>query len=441
MTSSDTPRCQNTACGREISVVSGHRARQYCDDNCKQAAYLARKDATTRARIAAEEAEKLRLEMAALRERWGDLLPETVRQLKMLKDRTKIEIADQLVTVIRAEVAQQSNNAANLEEVQAKYAALLADYMQAGKKIAHIEYEVHRFDRMGIVKTREAMFHELMILGGRLTYCSMTDLGIEQGIDAWLNYIRGASDEQLTIAIAQGYYQADRLAMAAIEASDMKVGVEMRRRIDDLEREVVLRDARIAELEWGQGRKAADELHRDQVERLEQKIDDLEREVGRRMTEIGRLKEAHSSTMYSMNTLLAAAQTAQREEGAEIQRIAELEREIAHLKTRISKQYERRIAKQQARIEELEQDKTPANNDRAIMAARLMAIAERLHYCRLLVPHINPGVESWGHFVEQASYAQLCEAVEHAEHYYKNLVYLDELDQGMRKEAREKKAS
>jgi hypothetical protein len=403
----DSPRCQNPVCGQPITVVHGHRARKYCNDNCKQAAYLARQDAAKRARIAAEEAETLRLEMAALRERWGDLLPETVRQLKMLKDRTKIEIADQLVTVIRAEVAQQSNNAANLEEEQAKYAALLADYMQAGKKIAHMEREVHRFDRMGIVKTREAMFHELMLLGGRLTYCSMTDLGIDEGIDAWLNYVRGASNEDLTIAIAQGFYQADRLAMAAIDASDMKVGMEMRHRIDNLEREVVLRDARIAELEWGQGRKAADELHRDQIERLEQKIEELEREAIRRMTEIGRIKESHSSTMFAMNNLLADAQTAQREK-------AMIEQQV---------------------------EPTSGDSDHGTLVARLMAVAERLHHCRLLVPHINPGVESWEHFVEQASIEQLQQAIEHAEHYYGSLMYLDELDQHVRQEAREKKAS
>ena len=394
----DTPRCQNPACGEPITIVRGHRARKYCDDTCKQAAYLARLDAAERARKAAEEAEKLRLEMEALHQRWGGLLPETIHQLKMLKDRSKIEIADQVVAVIKAEVAQQSNNAANLEEEQAKYAALLADYMQAGKKIANMEREIHRIERMGIVRTREAMFHELMLLGGRLTYCSMTNLGIGEGIEAWLNYVRGTSDQEITIAIAQGYLQADRLAMAAIEASDLQQEGKMRRRIEELEREVVLRDARIAELEWGQGQNVGEELHRDQIEQLEQKIVELEREVGRRMTEIGRLKEAHGSAMYGMNTLLAAAQTAQR-------------------------------------------DTTASNNDRAILAARLMALAEQLHYCRLLVPHIPPNIDAWQHFVESASIEQLQEAVEHAEHYYKNLVYLDELDQGMRKEARKRKAS
>ncbi len=348
-----------------------------------------------------------RLEMEALHQRWGDLLPETIHQLKMLKDRTKIEIADQLVAVIKAEVAQQSNTSTSLEEEQAKYAALFADYIQASKKMAHMEREVQRYERMGIIKTREALFHELMLLGGRLTYCSMTDLGIGEGIEAWLNYVRGASDQEITIAIAQGSYQADRLAMAAIEASDLQQEVKMRRCIDDLERGIVLRDARIAELEWGQGQKVGDELHRDQIERLEQKIEELEREASRRMTEIGRIKEAHGSTMFAMNNLLAAAQTAQREKA---------------------------MIEQQA-------EPTSGDSDHGILVARLMAVAERLHHCRLLVPHINPGVESWEHFVEQASIEQLQQAIEHAEHYYGSLMYLDELDQHVRQEAREKKAS
>lgn len=246
MTITDAPRCQNPACGCEITVIRGHRARKYCNDNCKQAAYLARLDAIERARRAAEEAERLRKEMEMLTQRWGDLLPETLLQLKKLKDRAGITTADQLVAVIKAEVAQQQ------------------------------------------------------------------------------------------------------------------------------------------------------------------------------------------------------------QQGVETQHIAELEREIEHLNKRISKQYERRIAKQQARIEELEEELEEQlaqqsinqnKSDRGTMAARLMIVAERLHYCRLLVPHINPGVESWQHFVEQASIDQLSEAVGYAEHYYGNLIYLDELEQQRKQEARAKKAS
>lgn len=57
----DRARCKS--CGREIiQLGGGHRIRQYCNDTCKQRAYLQRK-------------EQQRLE--ELRALWKDYLPET----------------------------------------------------------------------------------------------------------------------------------------------------------------------------------------------------------------------------------------------------------------------------------------------------------------------------------------------------------------------------
>src|ERR1019366_6175273 len=415
MTTNDAPRCQNAACGRLNTVIPGHRARKYCNDNCKQAAYLARQDAAEHARKTAEEAERLRLEMEALTQRWGELLPDTLQQLKTLKDRAGMTVADQVVAAFKNEIAQQQQQGAALEEERAKYANLQERYKQATKKTGYLERELRRLERMQLTQTRESMLQELMLLGGRLKYASMTDLGIDQGIDQWLNYVRGASDEELAKAIAHGYYQANSLAMAAIEASDMQITVKMQQRLDTLERDVTLRDERIAELEYGQGQEAGNAVFRQDLEHQAQRISELERELQEKVTKIHQMKESHGSTMYHMNLLLAQAQTAQHgvpvteqqlekdldavrinaasedllktAYGQALSMIKECEAEIAHLKKRISKQYEQRIVKQQAHIEELERTierlsrepkKAPGDSDRGTMATRFMSLAERL---------------------------------------------------------------
>jgi len=104
--------------------------------------------------------------------------------------------------------------------------------MQLSKKMANLERQVRRVEYMKVLHTRNSMLQELVVLGGRLKFASLTDLGIGAGIDAWLEYARTASDEDLAVAIAHGYYQADSLAMAAIEASDVD-----RKRVKELSAE------------------------------------------------------------------------------------------------------------------------------------------------------------------------------------------------------------
>jgi hypothetical protein len=184
------------------------------------------------------------------------------------------------------------------------------------------------------------------------------------------------------------------------------------------------------------------------------------------------------------------------------QELQERNDEVQHLKTRIDKQLERRITKQQKRIEELEQtlqqqsaqgpegeaigqlavwqervreleeqvelerqgregvqrrfrdfvrmthekqlvrneeeDRLPSRDE---LIARFLVVGERLQFCRLLVPHIHPGIESWQAFIAQALDEHLRQAVTSAEHYYENLVYLDELEQRSRAAARERRTS
>src|SRR5579864_6612955 len=99
--------------------------------------------------------------------------------------------------------------------------------------MANLERQVRRYEQMGILRSRESLFQELMILGGRLKYAALVDLPIGEGIDQWLAYIRGASDRDLAMAIAHGYYQADSLAMAVIEASDSQLQLRLCNRIKE----------------------------------------------------------------------------------------------------------------------------------------------------------------------------------------------------------------
>jgi hypothetical protein len=162
---------------------------------------------------------------------------ELADQEAAVKERSKLRQVERQLAAAQAELQKPTGDPQDqfLEEERAKYADLLADFMKASKKIANLERHVQRAARMEVLRSRESMLQDLMLLGGRLKYASLTDLGIKEGIDQWLEYARTASDKDLAMAIAHGYYQADSLAMATIEASDV-----MRRRIKELEAEAYI---------------------------------------------------------------------------------------------------------------------------------------------------------------------------------------------------------
>ena len=72
------------------------------------------------------------------------------------------------------------------EEERARYAALQSDLKQTNKKMANLERKARRFEQMGILRSRESLFQELMLLGGRLKSAALVDLSIGEGIDQWL---------------------------------------------------------------------------------------------------------------------------------------------------------------------------------------------------------------------------------------------------------------
>ena len=403
-------QCQGPGCTKHVQQKEGgHRARKYCSDACRVAAHraAARTEEAERVnddalRAAAEkEAEKAR-ERQEIRNRFPMLTDASIDLLLYAKQNYGLHA----VSAIGATLVRENETSG---EGQAKYKSLLADFMQAGKKMGFLERQIRKYERLELTNTRASMLQELMVLGGRLKYASLTNLGIDAGIDQWLNYARGASDSDMAAAIAHGYYQADTLAMAAIEANDLHIGMQMRQRIDELERTASLQRERIDELEQGQGENIdeAEVLSQEQVQALvyhareraltieqqAQQVTEQESKIQELITKIHRLEEAHNTTMYRMNHLLAVAQTAQPlQSEAEAGRVAELEREIQHLHTRISKQY---VKKSDVKLdkEELEQARSTLLQLRKESAQSDEQIHQWVERCRDLKMHYETAQE------------------------------------------------
>lgn len=85
----DKTTCKS--CGREIvQIGGGHRQRQYCDDTCKQRAYLQRKE---------QQHHEL------LRALWASYLPATQEMLTGLTRQYSEEFARRFAAIIDAEKA------------------------------------------------------------------------------------------------------------------------------------------------------------------------------------------------------------------------------------------------------------------------------------------------------------------------------------------------
>lgn len=93
----DQTTCKD--CGRAIvQLGGGHRLRQYCDDTCKQRAYLARRE---------------QAHLASLRALWAGYLPGTQDFLVMLTRQYGEEFARRFAAIIDAEKQQSSTVARN----------------------------------------------------------------------------------------------------------------------------------------------------------------------------------------------------------------------------------------------------------------------------------------------------------------------------------------
>ncbi len=419
-------QCQGPDCTNEVQQKEGgHRARKYCSDACRVAAHrVAAREAEAervnddvRRAVAEKEAETAR-ERQEISNRYPMLSDASIDLLLYAKQHYGLHAISTIGSALVSE-----NEAAG--EGQAKYKSLLADYMQAGKKMGHLERQIRKYERLELTNTRESMLQELMVLGGRLKYASLTDLGIGGGIDQWRDYARGISDRDLSAAIAHAYYQADTLAMAAIEANDHHRGIQMRQRINELERTVSLQRGRIDELEHGAGENSeeAHALTQEQVtalhyhareralllEQQARQIEELEQSVRARIDEIHRLEDSHGITMYRMNLLLAEAQSAAQRgqtegEPASLLRVnTGTEQELERLRTLAAKQEQalavrsETVIKRGATIRALEKAIEEQKNQLAKVTGELgLVISAREADIQELVraPHIDSAVEN-----------------------------------------------
>lgn len=88
--------CKREGCHNLVEQVPGsHRQRQYCSDSCKQNDYRQR----VREKLLAQR-------QAELRERWGDLLPETLEELDSMLRELGEAAAHRMVATIFAEKRQ-----------------------------------------------------------------------------------------------------------------------------------------------------------------------------------------------------------------------------------------------------------------------------------------------------------------------------------------------
>jgi len=94
--------CKREGCGNLVEQAPGsHRLRRYCSDTCKQSDYRRR----AREKLLAQR-------QAELRERWGDLLPETLEQLDIMLRELGEEAVQRMVATIVAEKQQATSAAA-----------------------------------------------------------------------------------------------------------------------------------------------------------------------------------------------------------------------------------------------------------------------------------------------------------------------------------------
>jgi DNA repair exonuclease SbcCD ATPase subunit len=146
-------------------VVRGHRRREYCDDLCRQAEFRARRDDQERARIEAERRAAELAELEELRQRYGDLRPDTLQFLLRMKHGGGQLQADTIAALIAVEVerVQPGNQATKLRELVDRVTKRLQDRTTALEQ-AQAELEQERADLRTIRREQartDEEFHQL----------------------------------------------------------------------------------------------------------------------------------------------------------------------------------------------------------------------------------------------------------------------------------------
>ena len=207
--------CKNPSCRHAVvQVGGGHRKREYCDDNCRQMAHRARREAD------------LRQQCIARVQAWGNFQDETIALLAGLLYAGNEEFAHRIAEIVQRE---QGQNAGSLDRNTLAYQQKLTQagvhirkleqqvdiqrqrlgqYYQASFRVTELEQELARYREALDLSQRTKRQTELLALGAALSYRRLLNVPthIEPGQEAWCSYADTESNETLAKAIMTARY-------------------------------------------------------------------------------------------------------------------------------------------------------------------------------------------------------------------------------------------
>lgn len=342
--------CAYELCKRAdpVEITPGHRRKLYHDDTCRQAQHRL---------LAARGTQEI------LRQMWATYLPETQQALEELLEEHGEAWTRRVIAAIIDERDQARQPRLSEEEraaIQAHYAdfqpftrnildALLREphdtlsllnlvLLAIGEeqrhancnsvleqRAAYLEIALAEYRRIVDLEDREKTRQQFMAVGQSLGYRAVPKFQVGEGQNHWEDYASWTDDRTLAEVILFG-------REVLIEEEAARTCAQERNQLRQVERQLAQERTRREELER-QLETVASSTEKSQ------QTPDLEKDL------------AAVCLNVAGPDLLATAY------GRALLLVKEREREIQHLQTRIEKQYERRIAKQQRRIQELEAER------------------------------------------------------------------------------------
>jgi uncharacterized coiled-coil protein SlyX len=339
-------RCAYEQCPREdlIEVQRGHRPKQFHNENCRQAqhrllasrnvrdalrqvwlAWLPETQAFledtlaqygemwTRCAITAITAERDQAqqpsitedERIALQQQWADMQPFTRNILDgLLTSRRDTVSFLNLITLAIGEERRHATCNSALEQ-----------------RVAYLEITLAEYRQIVDLENREKIEQQFMVMGELLGHRAIPTYGIGLGIEKWQDYRSWTDERTLAEVIRDG-------KEILFEEEAAKERAREKGQLRQVERQLAQERARREGLER--------QCNTGDILTDEQRTSQLSRDLN--AVRIGVASAELYQTLYGQALLV----------------VQEREHEVEHLKTRISKQLERRIAKQQTRIQELE---------------------------------------------------------------------------------------
>lgn len=437
-------QCAFELCKRTdaIESIPGHRRKLYHDDNCRQAQH----------RLL-----EARAQIATLRQLWMDYLPATQHLLEDVLARQGEAWVRSIVAAIAAE-RDQARHPSLLDEEQEALKHQWSDLQRGTQQIlesllnggrsdpsilfhlillaineerrhaqcnseqdqraADLDIKVAAYRQIIDLDDRAKLVQQFLAVGQLLDYRAIPKFRIAAGLEAWEDYQSWTYEDTLAEVIV---YVRELMA----EEHATKELAENRSKVRQMERDLTTAQSEIHEL-------------RERMQQAQEASSSLQAIPTSALLVVQAYFHTHAGASLPLQRGSQTFQlTALRTDGVAAATgygLVTLSAEELHS-----------LARQTGTSilvpgPELEIEHVPeVDQERQVMQVRLSAIGERLNYRRLFsIPQVNAGIECWLQFVEDASYEQICQAVATAEHYYENLVYLDELEQQSRQAVQEK---